>query len=162
MDNEIVEASLIAFDSFVKKCPKEITKHIPTLLDTVTKLISYDPNYTYDHDADMGGDDDEDEGGWGSDFDDDEAQVDDDDTSWKVRRAAIKVVDSIVRTRPEMLREIYDKLVGHLVDRFKERDENVKCDVFGAFQSVMKSTQQNDHKMEGDSLALGHQNSLNL
>jgi cullin-associated NEDD8-dissociated protein 1 len=72
MDNEIVEASLITFDSFAKKCPKEITKHIPALLDMVTKLIAYDPNYTYDNDHDMGGGNDEDEGGWGSDWDEDD------------------------------------------------------------------------------------------
>ena len=36
MDNEIVEAALITFDSFVKKCPKEITRHIPSLIEMVT------------------------------------------------------------------------------------------------------------------------------
>jgi cullin-associated NEDD8-dissociated protein 1 len=70
------------------------------------------------------------------------------------------VVDYIIKTRPEMLRELYNKLVGNLVSRFKERDENVKCDVFNAFQSVMKSTTSNDNSSFNDDLALTHQTSL--
>lgn len=56
-------------------------------------MITYDPNYTYDdnEDTDMQGDNEE--GGWGSDFEDeDAANEDDDDTSWKVRRAAVKSI----------------------------------------------------------------------
>lgn len=73
--------------------------------------MSYDPNYTYDEggDAHMA-DDDEEGGGWGSEFEDDNvANEDDDDTSWKVRRASIKVVESIITSRPELLRVLYQR-----------------------------------------------------
>jgi cullin-associated NEDD8-dissociated protein 1 len=76
----------------------------------------------------------EEEGGWGSEFEDDEAiHEDDDDTSWKVRRAAIKAIDAIISSRPELLRTFYKRYSKSLVNRFKERDDNVKCNVFETF-----------------------------
>lgn len=80
-------------------------------------------------------------GGWGSEFEDDEgANDDDDDTSWKVRRAAIKTIEAIIISRPELLREIYMNYSREMVSRFKERDDNVKCNVLEAFQALLKST----------------------
>lgn len=80
--------------------------------------------------------DDEDDGagGWGSDFEDDNvANDDDDDTSWKVRRAAVKTIEAIIASRPELLKSLYDKYAKALVLRFKERDDNVKCNILEAF-----------------------------
>jgi hypothetical protein len=74
--------------------------------------MQYDPNYTYDDDnqeddANMS----EEEEGWGSEFDEDEdGMEDDDDTSWKVRRAAVKAIEAIIGSRPEVLKEIYNQV----------------------------------------------------
>jgi cullin-associated NEDD8-dissociated protein 1 len=42
--------------------------------------------------------------GWGSDFDDDnqDAEADDDDTSWKVRRGAYRVINAVIATRADL------------------------------------------------------------
>lgn len=135
IDNEIVEASLSTFESLLKKCPKEIGPFVEKILSISEKAISYDPNYTYndDDDAEMEGID-EAEGGWGSEFEDDEAvREDDDDTSWKVRRAAVKTIDISIQSRPELLRTMYQRHAKILVERFKERDDNVKCNILEAF-----------------------------
>ena len=85
---------------------------------------------------------DADEGaGWGSEFEDEEAaNEDDDDTSWKVRRQAIKTIEAIIVSRPEMLRTMYTDIAPKLVDRFKERDDNVKINILETFQALLKST----------------------
>lgn len=84
---------------------------------------------------------DQDEGGWGSEFEDENlGQEDDDDTSWKVRRASIKTIDAIISSRPELLKILYQRYAKSLVNRFKERDDNVKCNILEAFQTLLKST----------------------
>lgn len=79
-------------------------------------------------------DDNQDAGGWGSDFEDDNVgNDDDDDTSWKVRRAAARTIEAVIASRPELLRSIYENNARDIISRFKERDDNVKCNVLEAF-----------------------------
>lgn len=104
--------------------------------------------------------DEEDGEGWGSEFEDDEAvREDDDDTSWKVRRAAVKTIDTSILSRPELLRTMYQRHAKILVDRFKERDDNVKCNILEAFQNLLKSTVVAEHSQSIE-LELTHQPSL--
>jgi hypothetical protein len=104
IDNEIAEACLSTFESLIKKCPKEITPYVEKILGLCQSLIDYDPNYTYDEGEDQPMQAEDEEGGWGSDFEDDDVgNEDDDDTSWKVRRAAIKTIEAIISSRPELL-----------------------------------------------------------
>jgi cullin-associated NEDD8-dissociated protein 1 len=69
-------------------------------------LLEYDPNYTYGDDEHM--QDEEEAEDWGSDFADEEQEAmnDDDDSSWKVRRSAIKIIEAIIKTRPEFIKTI--------------------------------------------------------
>ena len=127
VDNEIAEACLSTLETLVKKCPKEIAGYVERVLELAFELLTYDPNYTYDADADAHMEAAEEGAGWGSDFEDENAgNEDDDDTSWKVRRAATKTIEAIIASRPDLLKTIYERYVRKLVDRFKERDDNVK------------------------------------
>ena len=56
---------------------------------------------------------------------------DDDDTSWKVRRASVRVL-IVAMTRPESFGSIQTRVMELLIDRLKEREENVRVDVFRA------------------------------
>lgn len=57
-----------------------------------------------------------------------------------MRRAAAKCLDAVVSTRHEMLPEFYKTVSPALIARFKEREENVKADVFHAYLSLLKQT----------------------
>jgi len=156
IDNEIAEACLSTFETLVRKCPKEIAGYVDKILELSFELLTYDPNYTYDEGADTQMDEAQDEAvGWGSDFEDDNVgNEDDDDTSWKVRRAATKTVEAIVASRPDLLNTFYQKYVKQLVGRFKERDDNVKCNVLEAFEQLIKSTALTEGRVVQQSLEL--------
>lgn len=138
-DDELREYCLQAFDSFVKRCPKEITPHVPTIINICLQYLCYDPNYNYD-------DDEIDEDSMDTDkLDEDEGESedeysDDDDMSWKVRRASAKCLEALISTRHEMLTELYKSISPALISRFKEREENVKVDIFHAYIALLKQT----------------------
>uniref|UniRef100_A0A669CBB5 Cullin-associated and neddylation-dissociated 1 n=1 Tax=Oreochromis niloticus TaxID=8128 RepID=A0A669CBB5_ORENI len=138
-DDELREYCIQAFESFVRRCPKEVYPHVPTVISICLRYLTYDPNYNFD-------DEDEDDNAMDAEQNDEDYQgsddeySDDDDMSWKVRRAAAKCLDAVVSTRHEMLPEFYRTVSPALVCRFKEREENVKADVFHAYLSLLKQT----------------------
>lgn len=100
--------------------------------------MTYDPNYNYDNAEDMEVD------GWGDD-DDEWGQNDtdinlDDDSSWKVRWASIRVILAVIHSRPERLRELYQNMSTKLVSRFKERDDKIQAIVLNTFAALLRSS----------------------
>lgn len=65
---------------------------------------------------------------------------DDDDMSWKVRRAAAKCLAALISSRPDLLTNFHCTLAPVLIRRFREREENVKADVFGAYIVLLRQT----------------------
>ena len=63
-------------EALAQRCPKDFAPFVEPSVGICLDLITWDPNYNYDSDEEMGGDDDEDE--------DDGDYSDDDDVSWKV------------------------------------------------------------------------------
>ncbi|KAL1465382.1 hypothetical protein WDU94_004961 [Cyamophila willieti] len=141
-DDELREFCLQACEAFVQRCPKEITPHIQAITELCLLYITYDPNYNYD-DEDNGGDgegmdtEEEDEEGEGEDGDE---YSDDDDMSWKVRRAAAKCLEAIIATRRDLIVDMYRHVSPPLIARFKEREENVKSDIFHAYMALLRGT----------------------
>lgn len=103
-------------------------------------LVEYDPNYTYDDNEEMKNEEEMED--WGSDFaeDEQEAMHDDDDSSWKVRRSAVKIIDAIIKTRPEFVKTIVNSYSLRLVGRFKERIDDVKVDLLDAFCALLSNS----------------------
>ncbi|XP_032892680.1 cullin-associated NEDD8-dissociated protein 1-like [Amblyraja radiata] len=139
-DDELREYCFQAFESFVRRCPKEMSVHIPAMIGLCLKYITYDPNYNYDQDEDNEDAMETEKGDEEEDQDSEEEYTDDDDMSWKVRRASTKCLDAIISTRHEMLQEFYKTVSPALIIRFKEREENVKADIFHAYVSLLKQT----------------------
>eukprot|EP00164_Ancoracysta_twista_P000655 GFYU01000869.1.p1 GENE.GFYU01000869.1~~GFYU01000869.1.p1 ORF type:complete len:1276 (-),score=480.86 GFYU01000869.1:86-3913(-) len=147
-DDEVREYCFQSFESFVLKCSKEMTSHLPQLVETCIKFLKFDPNYVDDdEDEEEEGDDpmdmDDDDDGFDDDDDDDDSgggYSDDEDFSWKVRRAAAKCLSAVISTRPEMLAVFYQKACKDIITRFKDREETVKLDVFQTFVDLIKQT----------------------
>ncbi|XP_076174550.1 cullin-associated and neddylation-dissociated 1 isoform X2 [Ptiloglossa arizonensis] len=141
-DDELREYCLQAFESFVYRCPKEITPHINKIIEICLIYITYDPNYNYDDDMN------DSPGGEGvvmeveedGEEDGEDEYSDDDDMSWKVRRAAAKCLEAVVSSRRELLPDLYKVVSPALISRFKEREENVKSDIFHAYIALLRQT----------------------
>ncbi|RXG58982.1 Cullin-associated NEDD8-dissociated protein 1 [Armadillidium vulgare] len=57
-----------------------------------------------------------------------------------VRRASAKCLEAVISTRHEMLMDFYKTVSPMLISRFKEREENVKVDIFNAYISLLRQT----------------------
>lgn len=78
-----------------------------------------------------------------------EEYSDDEDVSWKVRRAAAKCLQAIIESYPDLLKDIYPKSATALIGRFKEREENVKSDIFQTFVDLVKQIGATADRFEG-------------
>lgn len=135
-DEELREYSLQALESFLLRCARDISSYCDDILHLTLEFLSYDPNFTDNMEEDTDDENHEEE-------EDDESAdeySDDEDVSWKVRRAAAKCLAAIIVSRPEMLLKLYREACPKLIERFKEREENVKMDVFNTFIELLRQT----------------------
>ena len=72
---------------------------------------------------------------------DQDSYSDDDDLSWKVRRVAAKCIEAIVVTQHDILQTTYyRKIIPVLIERFLERENTVKGDIFHCFITILQQT----------------------
>lgn len=57
-----------------------------------------------------------------------------------MRRAAAKCMAALISSRPDLLSDFHCTLAPALIRRFKEREENVKADIFGAYIVLLRQT----------------------
>ncbi|KAL3538471.1 hypothetical protein ACH5RR_001837 [Cinchona calisaya] len=135
-DEELREYSLQALESFLLRCPRDISSYCDEILHLTLEFLSYDPNFTDNMEEDTDDESHEEE-------EDDESAdeyTDDEDVSWKVRRAAAKCLAALIVSRPELLAKLYEETCPMLIDRFREREENVKMDMFNTFIELLRQT----------------------
>jgi len=137
-DAEMIEACLQALESFVMRCPKEVGAFQKQVGEAALLYLSYDPNYA-DEDEEM---EEEDDDAMEGDDEDEEEYSDDDDYSWKVRRAAAKVLSALILSRPDRLGVLVPMLAPTLIARFREREENVKMDIFATFNDLLQQVKR--------------------
>lgn len=158
--DEVREAALVSLESFQSCCTEEMKIFTDDLLNAGTIFLKYDPNYADvadEDDEEMGGTQGDDEGDdedafGGSDdedaFEEDGNFSDEDDISWKVRRCAAKLLATVVCTRPVDLIKgqsegggtAYKLVAPLLVDRFREREENVRLEVLATATILVVKT----------------------
>uniref|UniRef100_M8BLV3 Cullin-associated NEDD8-dissociated protein 1 n=1 Tax=Aegilops tauschii TaxID=37682 RepID=M8BLV3_AEGTA len=134
-----------ALESFMLRCPRDISPYCDGILNLALEYVSYDPNYTdsMEEDTDDEVQDEEDDDESANEYTDDE------DASWKVRRASAKCLSAIIVSRPQMLSKMYQEACPKLIDRFRGREENVKMDIFNTFIELLRQT-GNVTKGQGD------------
>ena len=68
-----------------------------------------------------------------------------------MRRAAAKCLQAIIESYPDLLKDIYPKAAPALIGRFKEREENVKSDIFQTFVELVKQVGATADRFQGAS-----------
>uniref|UniRef100_A0A915PP10 TATA-binding protein interacting (TIP20) domain-containing protein n=1 Tax=Setaria digitata TaxID=48799 RepID=A0A915PP10_9BILA len=137
-DDELRESCIQAFETFVYRCPREITPFIPNIVKVVVDYLKHDPNYTYDDDEEMDNISQMDTDGDTEDDDDEGNEYsDDDDMSWKVRRASAKCIEALILSRRDEIVKYLTSFGPLLISRFKEREENVKWDIMHAYTALL-------------------------
>ncbi|KAK9816878.1 hypothetical protein WJX72_006469 [[Myrmecia] bisecta] len=132
-DDELRELCLQALESFVLRSPHDAKPHLPAILAATLEYLNYDPNYADDMEEDEEGDELEEEDELSG-----EEYSDDEDMSWKVRRAAAKALSAILTSYPDLLADLYPQASPLLLARFREREENVKMDIFNTFMDLVR------------------------
>ncbi|KAJ6614944.1 armadillo-type protein [Mycena sp. CBHHK59/15] len=136
-DDELREGCLQALEALLLRCPTEITPYLAPIVQAGSQYIKYDPNYA-------GGDDEDEEMADADDDDDEDAELDeysdDEDTSYKIRRSATKLLAAIVGTRPELLASIYKDVYPVLISRFGDREETVRLEVWATYVVLLNQT----------------------
>lgn len=136
-DEELREGCLQALEALVLRCSSEVTPYQQPIIQVGIQFIKYDPNYAGDdEDEEMAdaSDDDEDDDDLADEYSDDE------DTSYKIRRSATKLLAAVIGTRPELLTTIYKDISPVLISRFGDREENVRLEVWNTYVTLLKQT----------------------
>lgn len=147
--DDVREAALVALDGFLSSCGSEMRLYQEETIAALLRFLKYDPNYNVDDDEEMGGtqqdDDDMDEFDEDDDFEADAGfDDDDDDASWKVRRCAAKALYTLISTRGsgDLLEDgtLYQQVAPVLIQRFNEREENVRLEIISTMSSLVRKT----------------------
>lgn len=177
--NELRENVLQAFESFALRSPREMAPFVRAILESGAAWLHYDPNFMGGGgygDAGAGGEggfggaedggdggfgDDEafDDGGFGGDYGDldDGGLADEDDTSWKVRRAAVKLLNALVVSRAgstaaaaaaggaaaadavPSYHEVVSSIGSELMSQFGDREETVRLEVIATLTELFRT-----------------------
>lgn len=142
-DDDLREGALQALEALVLKCPTQVAPSIIQVVSLGTSLLKHDPNYASnddeDEDVEMADASDEEDA---DDEDDDfgDEYSDDDDSSWKVRRAATKLLSACISTRSDLLSSFYRTISPALIARFSEREETVKVEIWATYTTLIAQT----------------------
>lgn len=147
--DDVREAALVAIDGFLASCGSEMRAFTEETIAALLRFLKYDPNYNDDDDEEMGGtqtdEDDMDDFNEDDEFDAEAGfEDDDDDASWRVRRCAAKALYTLISTRGsgDLLDDgtLYAQVAPFLVQRFSEREENVRLETISTLASLVRKT----------------------
>ncbi|KAJ9110694.1 hypothetical protein QFC19_001523 [Naganishia cerealis] len=86
----------------------------------------------------------------------DDQYSDDEDSSWKTRRAAAKLLQALIAARPELLADFYSTVAPLLISRLSEREESVRMEVFAAWEVLVRQTGVYKSQVKGGQIDAGN------
>ena len=129
--NALVEAALNCIEIYIGTSLSHMKDSIPTIIDNSCDLLKYDPGNTNNvENVEIEGY----EGYEDMDFD---ANLD--DTAWKVRRAAARILQTILSSGFNLEIEIKEKIISILIETFKEQEENTKLEIIKCLNKYLDS-----------------------
>ena len=129
--NDMVEATLNCIEIYVKTSLNHIKESIPTIIDNTLELLKYDPGNTNEvENVEI-------EGYEGYEDMDYDANLD--DTAWKVRRAASRLLKTIIETGFDLEIKTKEKIISSLIECFKEQEENTKVEIINCLNKYLDS-----------------------
>jgi cullin-associated NEDD8-dissociated protein 1 len=143
---EVKEAALVTLEDCLASCVNEMRPFTDEAMEASIRYLSYDPAVVMDSDDEADAMEDD-----GDDFVDEEdyeqevALSDSEDSSWKIRRCAVKALTALITTRAPDLMEsnvLYDRIAPFLIKRFNEREENVRLEILSTMTLVLQRTSQ--------------------
>jgi len=136
-----IESALQAMEYFIAACPTSVhgDEKSANVIAVALKYLSYDPNFDdKTEDMDTHDDDDEQYSDDGDMYDDD-----DDDESWKVRRAAAKMLIAVLHSVPETTTTShFETVIAKLLSRTKDREQSVQLDIFSVLDGIVHVTKK--------------------
>lgn len=145
--DEVREAALIALEEFLSSCSLQMRPFTDRAMDCGLLFLTYDPALAMDDVDEMADEESaeaDDEDLEGEDYEQEGMLSDADDSGWKIRRSAAKVLHAIILTRSsgDLLETgvLYDKIAPALIKSFKEREESVRLEVIASFEDLVRST----------------------
>ena len=119
--NALVEATLNCIEIYISTSISLLKDKIPQIIDDATELLMYDPGNTNN------GENVEIEGYEGYEDVDFDAYLD--DTAWKVRRAASRILRIILASGYDLEATTKEKIISALIKSFGEQEENAKLEI---------------------------------
>jgi hypothetical protein len=132
--NDLVESSLNIIETLILKSTAILKKYDQDIIKIGEDLVTYDPNYTYSENEGM-----EEEANTGEEWQEYNNEFAADDSSWKVRRGAVKVILALAKSRMELKREYVASIIHSLVECLRERDEKVKLEVVLCLNTYLRN-----------------------
>ena len=116
---------------------------VEKLIYMALTLSTFDPNYTYGSSSQAEG------GDYG--YDDYDYYVNDDDSSWKVRRSAVKILVTLIKARITLSKSQMSEIIHCLTKRLDEHSENVQVEIILCLGLYLKNfVVDNDSDEEGN------------
>ena len=146
--DHVKQAALSTLDDFLASCSSEMRPHTEAALGSALRYVSYDPSLALAEDEEDTSDT-QDNAAIESDLEDEDYEEevtisDGDDSSWKIRRCATKVLYTIISTRGsgDLLENgtLYEKVAPALIKCFREREENVRLEILATLTALIRKT----------------------